>query len=224
MNNIVIAIDGYSGCGKSSTAKEVAKVLGFTYIDSGAMYRAAALHFLNEGLSPGHPEEVAKGLETLHISFQLNTQTGIQETFLNGTNVENEIRTMRVSERVSEVATIKAIRQELVAQQQQLGQKKGVVMDGRDIGSVVFPNAELKIFMTADVDTRAKRRQLELSQKGEEVSLADIKANLEGRDQVDSARVESPLAKMPDAIEIDTSTLTFAEQVAQIIDLVKKVA
>ena len=131
---------------------------------------------------------------------------------------------MRVSERVSEVATVKAIRQELVAQQQKLGQKKGVVMDGRDIGSVVFPQAELKIFMTADVDTRAKRRQLELKQKGEEVSLADIKANLEGRDQVDSSRVESPLAKMPDAIEIDTSTLTFAEQVAQIIELVKKVA
>jgi cytidylate kinase len=163
-------------------------------------------------------------LESLHISFQLNSQTGKQETFLNGINVEDEIRTMRVSERVSEVATVKAIRQELVAQQQKLGQKKGVVMDGRDIGSVVFPQAELKIFMTADVDTRAKRRQLELSLKGEEVSLADIKANLEGRDQVDSSRVESPLAKMPDAVEIDTSTLTFAEQVAQIIELVKKVA
>jgi cytidylate kinase len=136
--------------------------------------------------------------------------------------VEKEIRTMRVSERVSEVATVKAIRAELVAQQQQLGRKKGVVMDGRDIGSVVFPDAELKLFMTANVETRAKRRQLELQDKGESVSLEEIKLNLESRDQLDSTRAESPLIKVADAIEIDTSTLTFPQQVDQILDLVKK--
>jgi cytidylate kinase len=223
MNKIVIAIDGYSGCGKSSTAKEVAKRLGYTFIDSGAMYRAAALHFLNLNLSPLRSEDVELGLKSLNISFQLNPETGKQETYLNGRNVEKEIRTMRVSERVSEVATVKEIRAELVAQQQRLGEKKGVVMDGRDIGSVVFPDAELKIFMTADVETRAKRRQLELKEKGEIVSLKEIKLNLESRDEVDSNRAESPLIKVHDAIEIDTSTLTFSEQVNQIIDLVKEV-
>ena len=223
MNKIVIAIDGFSGCGKSSTAKEVAKKLGFTYIDSGAMYRATALHFLTHHLSPLRPKDVEEGLKSLQISFQQNPETGKQETYLNGVNVEKEIRTMRVSERVSEVATVKAIRAELVAQQQELGRKKGVVMDGRDIGSVVFPEAELKLFMTADVETRAKRRQLELKEKGESVSLEEIKLNLETRDQVDSSRTESPLLKVSDAIEIDTSTLTFSEQVDQIIDLVNKI-
>jgi cytidylate kinase len=223
MNKIVIAIDGYSGCGKSSTAKEVAKKLGFTYIDSGAMYRATALHFLNEKLSPLRSEDVEKGLKSLQISFQHNTTTLQQETYLNGVNVEDEIRTMRISERVSEVATVKEIRAALVAQQQKLGQKKGVVMDGRDIGSVVFPEAELKLFMTADVETRAQRRQLELLAKGENVPLEEIKLNLESRDQIDSSRSESPLLKVSDAVEIDTSSLTFSEQVKQIIDLVKKV-
>jgi len=223
MNKIVIAIDGYSGCGKSSTAKEVAKKLGFTYIDSGAMYRATALHFLNEKLSPLRSEDVEKGLKSLQISFQHNPTTLQQETYLNGVNVEDEIRTMRISERVSEVATVKEIRAALVAQQQKLGQKKGVVMDGRDIGSVVFPEAELKLFMTADVEKRAQRRQLELLAKGENVPLEEIKLNLESRDQIDSSRSESPLLKVSDAVEIDTSSLTFSEQVEQIIDLVKKV-
>jgi cytidylate kinase len=223
MNKIVIAIDGYSGCGKSSTAKEVAKKLGFTYIDSGAMYRATALHFLNEKLSPLREDDVEKGLKSLQISFQHNPTTFQQETYLNGVNVEDEIRTMRISERVSEVATVKEIRAALVAQQQKLGQKKGVVMDGRDIGSVVFPEAELKLFMTADVETRAQRRQLELLAKGENVPLEEIKLNLESRDQIDSSRSESPLLKVSDAVEIDTSSLTFSEQVEQIIDLVKKV-
>ena len=223
MNKVVIAIDGYSGCGKSSTAKEVAKKLGFTYIDSGAMYRATALHFLNEKLSPLRAADVEKGLKSLQISFQHNPTTLQQETYLNGVNVEDEIRTMRISERVSEVATVKEIRAALVAQQQKLGQKKGVVMDGRDIGSVVFPEAELKLFMTADVEKRAQRRQLELLAKGENVPLEEIKLNLESRDQIDSSRSESPLLKVSDAVEIDTSSLTFSEQVEQIIDLVKKV-
>ncbi len=223
MNKIVIAIDGYSGCGKSSTAKEVAKRLGFTYIDSGAMYRAAALHFLNENLSPLDSEDVFEGLKSLRISFQFNPVSQLQETYLNGVNVEKEIRSMRVAERVSEVATVKEVRVALVAQQQELGRKKGVVMDGRDIGSVVFPEAELKLFMTADVETRARRRQLELLEKGEKASLEEIKLNLETRDQVDSSRSESPLIKVPDAVEIDTSNLTFSQQVDQIIDLVHKV-
>ena len=223
MNKIVIAIDGYSGCGKSSTAKEVAKRLGFTYIDSGAMYRAAALHFLNENLSPLNSEDVIEGLKSLHISFQFNPVSKLQETYLNGVNVEKEIRSMRVAERVSEVATVKEVRAALVAQQQELGRKKGVVMDGRDISSVVFPEAELKLFMTADVETRARRRQLELLEKGEVASLEEIKLNLETRDQVDSTRSESPLIKVSDAIEMDTSNLTFSQQVDQIIDLVHKV-
>jgi cytidylate kinase len=187
------------------------------------MYRATALHFLNKNLSPLRAADVAEGLKSLQISFQHNPSTLQQETYLNGVNVEDEIRTMRISERVSEVATVKEIRAALVAQQQRLGQKKGVVMDGRDIGSVVFPEAELKLFMTADVETRAKRRQLELLAKGEQASLEEIKLNLETRDEVDSNRTESPLLKVSDAIEIDTSSLTFSEQVEQIIDLVKKV-
>ena len=223
MGKIVIAIDGYSGCGKSSTAKAVAKDLGFTYIDSGAMYRAATLHFLNHFLSPSNPHEVDKGLKSLEITFQINPDTQKQETYLNGLNVEDEIRTMRVSERVSEIATIKEIRKELVAQQQRLGKKKGVVMDGRDIGSVVFPDAELKIFMSADLETRAYRRQQELLEKGELVDLDEIKMNLAERDRIDSSRTESPLTKMPDAVEIDTSNLTFIEQVAQIVALAKEV-
>jgi CMP/dCMP kinase len=223
MGKIVIAIDGYSGCGKSSTAKAVAKDLGFTYIDSGAMYRAATLHFLNNFLSVSNPNDVAKGLRTLDISFQINPETGRQETYLNGLNVEDEIRSMAVSEKVSEIATIKEIRRELVAQQKRLGRKKGVVMDGRDIGSVVFPDAELKIFMTADLETRAVRRQQELYEKGDLIELEVIMRNLAERDRIDSSRAESPLIKVPDAIEIDTSNLTFEGQVAQIVQLAKEV-
>lgn len=223
MGKIVIAIDGYSGCGKSSTAKAVARDLGFTYIDSGAMYRAATLHFLNNYLSPANPHDVEKALKSLEISFHLNTETNRQETYLNGLNVEDEIRTMRVSEHVSEVAAIREIRKELVAQQQRLGKKKGVVMDGRDIGSVVFPNAELKVFMTADLETRAERRQQELFEKGELVELEAIKTNLAERDRIDSSRAESPLKKVADAVEIDTSNLTFEGQVAMIVQLAKEV-
>jgi CMP/dCMP kinase len=223
MGKIVIAIDGYSGCGKSSTAKAVAKALGFTYIDSGAMYRAATLYFLNHYLSPTVPHDVEKGLKSFEVTFQINPDTQKQETYLNGLNVEKEIRSMRVSEKVSEIATVKEIRQALVAQQQKLGKKKGVVMDGRDIGSVVFPDAELKIFMSADLETRAARRQQELLEKGELVDLEEIQSNLAERDRIDSSRAESPLQKMPDAVEIDTSNLTFAEQVAQIVHLAKEV-
>lgn len=223
MNKIVIAIDGYSGCGKSSTAKAVAKDLGYTYIDTGAMYRAATLHFLNNYLSGENPNDIAKGLKTMEISFHLNPETQLQETYLNGLHVDDEIRTMRVSNKVSEIAAIPAIRKELVAQQQRLAKKKGVVMDGRDVGSVVFPDAELKIFMTADLKTRAERRQAELLEKGEMVPLEEIKENLSSRDQIDSTREVGPLIKVADAIEVDTSNITFAEQVAQIVQKAREI-
>lgn len=222
MGKIVIAIDGYSGCGKSSTAKAVAKELNYTYIDSGAMYRAATLYFLENYLNPSNPMDVERGLKNLDISFQPNPDTQKQETYLNGLNVENEIRSMRVSEKVSELAKVKEIRSELVAQQQRLGRKKAVVMDGRDIGSVVFPDAELKVFMTADLETRAYRRQQELLEKGDLVDLAQIQENLAERDRIDSSRTESPLIKMKDAVEVDTSHLSFSEQVGQIVHLAQQ--
>lgn len=223
MGKIVIAIDGYSGCGKSSTAKAVAKDLGYTYIDSGAMYRAVTLHFLNIHVTLSNPHEIQKALKSLEISFHLNPETGKQDTYLNGLNVEGEIRNMNISSKVSEVAAIKDVRKELVAQQQRLGKDKAVVMDGRDIGSVVFPNAELKVFMSADLPTRAGRRQQELLEKGEMVDLEEIKNNLAERDRIDSTRKESPLIKVSDAIEIDTSNLTFEDQVAQIVNQAKKI-
>lgn len=219
MNKIVIAIDGYSGCGKSSTAKAVAKKLGYTYIDSGAMYRSATLHFLNHSVDIYNEQQVIDSLKQLTISFQINPASGLQETYLNGQNVESDIRNMRVSNYVSEVSTIKAVREALVAQQQALGQKKGVVMDGRDIGTVVFPHAELKVFMTANLEVRAQRRQQELAEKGQEVPLQDIINNLADRDKTDSTRKESPLMKAEDAVEIDTSHLRFEEQVDKIVQL-----
>ncbi|MCH7402375.1 (d)CMP kinase [Belliella kenyensis] len=223
MNRIVIAIDGYSGCGKSSTAKAVAKALEYTYIDSGAMYRAATLHFLNNHTVLTNPKEVSKAIETMHISFQINPDNEKQETYLNGLNVEKEIRKMRVSEYVSEVSKIKEVRKNLVAQQQKLGKKKGVVMDGRDIGTVVFPDAELKVFMTADIRIRAERRQKEILEKGDLIGLEKIIHNLGERDRIDSSREESPLKKAEDAIEIDTSYLDFESQVNQIVSLAKEV-
>lgn len=222
MGKIVIAIDGFSGCGKSSTAKAVAKKLGYTYIDSGAMYRAATLHFLNNHIVLSNPKEVNKALDSLKISFHFNPERQAQETFLNGLNVDDKIRTMRVSEYVSEVSKLKEVRHALVAQQQKLGKSKGVVMDGRDIGTVVFPEAELKVFMTADLSIRAARRQKEILEKGQLIELEKIKHNLRERDRIDSTRAESPLLKAEDAIEIDTSLLEFDDQVEQIVSLAKE--
>lgn len=222
MGKIVIAIDGFSGCGKSSTAKAVAKKLGYTYIDSGAMYRAATLHFLNNHTVLSNPKEVSKALDSLKISFHFNPEQQTQETYLNGLNVEDEIRTMRVSEYVSEVSKLKEVRLALVAQQQKLGKSKGVVMDGRDIGTVVFPEAELKVFMTADLSIRASRRQKEILEKGDLIDLEKIKHNLGERDRIDSTRTESPLLKAEDAIEIDTSLLEFDDQVEQIVSLAQE--
>jgi CMP/dCMP kinase len=218
MQKIVIAIDGFSGCGKSSTAKALAKILGYTYIDSGAMYRAATLHFLNQKVNLGSIKDVLKHLNEIKISFEYNPETGRQETFLNGMNVEDEIRSMRVSDHVSEVSKIKEVREELVFQQQKLGENKGVVMDGRDIGTVVFPEAELKVFMTADLTIRAKRRLKELQEKGQEVTLDEIVRNLAERDEMDSTRKESPLLMAKDAVELDTSHLDFDDQVNKIVE------
>ena len=222
MKKIVIAIDGFSGCGKSTTAKEVAKILGYTYIDSGAMYRAVTLHFLNRFTNLTNPREVDKSLQTFKVEFHKDAVTGDQLTFLNGLNVEKEIRSMRVSEMVSEVSKIKAVRTELVAQQKRLGRHKAVVMDGRDIGTVVFPDAELKVFMTADINIRAARRQQEILEKGQLVRLEDVIRNLTERDRIDSTRVESPLVKAEDALEVDTSYLSFEEQVSTIVDMAKQ--
>ena len=222
MSKIVIAIDGFSGCGKSSTAKAVAKALDYTYIDSGAMYRATTLHFLNKLTVLTNPKDVKNALDSLSISFQINPANQKQETYLNGLNVEEEIRSMRVSDYVSEVSKIKEVRHELVSQQQKLGKKKGVVMDGRDIGTVVFPEAELKVFMTADLNIRAARRQKEILEKGDLVEIQKIIQNLDERDKTDSSRKESPLKKAEDAVEIDTSLLEFDDQVGRIVSLAKE--
>lgn len=219
MQKIVIAIDGYSGCGKSSTAKAVAKILGYTYIDSGAMYRAATLYFLQRQVDLSDGESIDKALKHIEISFHTDPETGFQETYLNGKNVEQEIRSMEVSDFVSEVSKIKEVRKELVSQQQQLGKAKGVAMDGRDIGTVVFPDAELKVFMTADLEIRARRRQKELIDKGQEVTLEEIIRNLAERDKIDSTRAESPLFRAEDAVEVDTSYLDFDDQVKKIVEL-----
>lgn len=225
MQKIVIAIDGYSGCGKSSTAKSVAKQLGYTYIDSGAMYRAATLYFLNNDVDISSPQQVRNYLDSLDITFRPNPESKDQETYLNGVNVEKEIRTMKVSDYVSEVSKLKEVRNELVSQQQKMGREKGVVMDGRDIGTVVFPEAELKVFMTADLNIRAVRRQKELQEKGSKIALEKIIQNLSERDKIDSGRKESPLIKANDAVEVDTSHLQFEEQVNLIVELAyKKIA
>jgi len=219
MKKIIIAIDGYSACGKSTTAKVVASFLNYTYIDTGAMYRAVTLYFLNHYIDITNPKAVASALSKIDISFHTNPKNNQNETFLNGLNVESEIREMRVAEKVSEVSALRDVRIAMVSQQQKLGKSKGVVMDGRDIGTVVFPAADLKIFMTADFDIRAERRQKELLEKGELVELDSVKENLSKRDKIDTSREESPLLKATDAVEIDTTHVTFDEQVEQIIHL-----
>jgi cytidylate kinase len=218
MKKITIAIDGFSACGKSTTAKEVARELNYRYIDSGAMYRAVTLYFLEHHIALTNPREVSTALDAIHINFVVNSK-GFSETFLNGVNVEKEIRKMRISEQVSAVSTIKAVREAMVAQQRKLGKDKGIVMDGRDIGTVVFPGAELKVFLTADMQVRAYRRQLELLNRGDLVDIEDIIENLTQRDRIDSTRVESPLKKAEDAITIDTTNITADEQVDKVIRL-----
>jgi cytidylate kinase len=217
MPKIVIAIDGYSSCGKSTTAKQVAARMGYAYIDTGAMYRAVSLYFIQNHVALTNPKAVQDALQLIHISFNFNPKTGRNETYLNGLNIEEEIRKMYISNIVSEVSAIPEVRYAMVAQQQKMGRRRGVVMDGRDIGTKVFPDAELKIFMTADPTIRAQRRQIELLQKGEMIGLGVILENLLKRDFIDSNRSEGPLRKAEDALELDTSYITLDEQIEWVI-------
>ena len=218
LKKIVIAIDGYSACGKSTTAKQVASVLGYRYIDTGAMYRAVTLHFLDHHVALTNPREVTKALQQVQIAFKVNSRN-VSETYLNGLNVEQSIRKMRVSENVSQVATLRDVRLALVEQQRRMAKEKGVVMDGRDIGTVVFPNAELKLFMTADILVRAFRRQREMLDRGQLVDLDDVIDNLLQRDKIDTGREESPLRQADDAAVIDTTHISIDEQVDEVVRL-----
>ena len=219
MSKIIIAIDGYSSCGKSTTAKAVAARMGYAYIDTGAMYRAVSLYFHQNNVSHTDPKAIASALDNLHVSFHFNEKTGRNETCLNNLNVEDEIRKMYISNMVSEVSIIVEVRRAMVAQQQRMARKRGVVMDGRDIGTKVFPDAEVKVFMTADTVIRAKRRQVELLEKGELVNLDDIVRNLEKRDHIDSTRTEGPLTQAADAVLLDTSFMMIDEQVEWVVEL-----
>ncbi len=210
MKKIIIAIDGFSSCGKSTLAKAMAKELDYVYVDTGAMYRAVTLYFLRKNINIDDKEQIQSALSDINISFE--NLNGINTTFLNDENVEHEIRGMEVSEFVSPVATISAVRKELVKQQRLLGIGKGVVMDGRDIGTVVYPNAGLKLFITADTEIRAKRRLDELMAKGMKADFQSIKKNLKERDRIDSSREDSPLRQAPDAILIDNSELNEKKQ------------
>ncbi len=209
---ITIAIDGWSSCGKSTLAKQLSKELGYIYIDSGAMYRAITLYFLRNHIDWTNEEEVNEALTNITLEFKTNNKTGDSEIYLNEENVEYVIRDLVVAEKVSEVAAIKAVRSFAVAQQQKMGAEKGIIMDGRDIGTTVFPNAELKIFMTADNAIRVERRFKELYEKNPNITVEEVKANLEMRDYIDSHREVSPLQKAADAVVIDNSDLTQAQQ------------
>lgn len=220
MRDIIIAIDGYSACGKSTTARLVAEKLNYVFIDTGAMYRAVTLYLLENHISHTEIDLVAATLPNINIHFEYNYENNRPDTYLNQVCVEKEIRALRISECVSEVSAISAVRKAMVAQQQAMGVKKRVVMDGRDIGTHVFPKAELKIFMTADTDIRVQRRKLELDKKGyQNVSEEEILSNLMHRDYVDSHRIDSPLTKAEDAIELDTSHYTITQQVEWVYNI-----
>lgn len=223
MKQIVVALDGYSSCGKSSTAKKVAAALSYAFIDSGAMYRAVALYFLQNKVDISKIDAVKKALQNVHVSFVFNPDRQASDVYLNGQNVEQEIRKMYISDFVSSVSSIPEVRHAMVAQQKKMGELKGIVMDGRDIGTVVFPQAEVKIFMTAEALIRAKRRQLELEQKGEFLPIEEILENLRKRDEIDSTRSEGPLKKADDAIELDTSDKTMEQQVEFVLQQVYRV-
>lgn len=216
MKKITIAIDGYSSCGKSTMAKDLAKEVGYIYVDTGAMYRSVALYALRHQLFNADGsvkvEELEHQMKEIHISFQINAETGRPDCYLNGELVERDIRTLEVSNHVSRVAAIPFVRKALVAQQQRMGEDKGVVMDGRDIGTVVFPDAELKIFVTASAEVRAQRRYDELKVKGMEADFEDILKNVEERDYIDTHRETSPLKQASDAILLDNSNMTITEQ------------
>ena len=216
MKKITIAIDGLSSCGKSTMAKELAKAIGYVYVDTGAMYRAVTLFALRHGIFNADGsvqlEKLKEMMPQIGVSFKLNSVTGRPETYLNSENVEQEIRSMEVSAHVSPIAAIDFVRTALVAQQQKMGKEKGIVMDGRDIGTVVFPDAELKIYVTADAEVRAQRRFEELKEKGQPADFNTILKNVHERDYIDSHREVSPLRKADDALELDNSHLTIAQQ------------
>lgn len=216
MKKITIAIDGFSSCGKSTMAKDLAKRIGYIYVDTGAMYRSVTLFALRNGLfnedDSINVDELEKRMDEINISFKLNEETGKPDTYLNGELVEKEIRSMEVSNRVSPIAAIPFVRTAMVAQQQKMGKEKGIVMDGRDIGTVVFPDAELKVFVTASAEVRAQRRFDELKGKGMEADFDEILKNVQERDYVDSHREVSPLKQADDAIVLDNSYMTIEEQ------------
>ena len=222
MKKITIAIDGFSSCGKSTMAKMLAKEVGYIYVDTGAMYRAVTLFAMRNGMITPNGEvnrdELKQKMQTLRVEFKLNEQTGRAETYLNGENVENEIRGMEVSSHVSAIAAIDFVRTALVEQQQRMGRDKGIVMDGRDIGTVVFPDAELKVFVTASAEIRAQRRFDELKGKGVEANFDEILNNVQQRDYIDSHREVSPLRKADDAIELDNGELTIAQQLQWLVE------
>ena len=224
---IVIAIDGYASCGKSTMAKELARKIGYVYIDSGAMYRAVTLYCIEQGLFDGGVLQVDvlhQRIDDIDISFTLNPDTGRPETLLNGRNVEREVRNMAVSDKVSYVAAVGFVRSKLVALQQALGKEKGIVMDGRDIGTVVFPDAELKIFLTASPEVRARRRVDELRAKGQEVSFDEVLHNVKERDRIDETRSVDPLRRADDAILLDNSYMTLAQQDAWLMQQYRRAA
>ncbi|WP_272023108.1 (d)CMP kinase [Olleya namhaensis] len=225
MQNITIAIDGFSSTGKSTVAKQLAKHLGYIYVDTGAMYRAVTLYTMQNGWIDKDQFDVdalVSNLDKIVISFTFNPELGFAEVYLNGVNIEREIRTLEVSSFVSKVAAIPEVRYQLVKQQQNMGKDKGVVMDGRDIGTVVFPYAELKLFMTASADKRAIRRFDELIARGDDVKYEDVLRNVQERDYIDSHREDSPLVQAEDAIEIDNSDLTLEQQFNTVLNLVNK--
>ncbi len=222
MKKITISIDGWSACGKSTVAKQLAKKLGYVYIDSGAMYRAITLYFLRNNIDFGNNEAIEDALKNIKIEFFHNESTQESEIFLNGENIEYLIRDLVIAEKVSDAAAIEAVRTFAVHQQQMMGQQKGIVMDGRDIGTTVFPNAELKIFMTADTAIRVERRYKELYQKNPNINMEEVKANLQMRDYIDSNRKISPLRKADGAIELDNSDLSIEQQLDFALHLAKE--
>lgn len=219
---IIITIDGWSSCGKSTLAKQLAKALNYVYIDSGAMYRAITLYFLRNHVDWTDAKEVKNALKNINIEFEFNPNSQQSEILLNGENVEYVIRDLVIAEKVSDVAAIKGVRSFAVAQQQQMGKKKGIVMDGRDIGTTVFPNAEVKIFMNADIAVRVERRFKEMFEKNPNVTIDEVKNNLEMRDYIDSNREISPLRKAKDAIELDNTNLSIHQQLDISLKLVKE--
>ena len=220
MNKKIITIDGWSACGKSTLAKQLAKQLGYVYIDSGAMYRAITLYFMRNHINLSQTSEVLAALNNINIDFRFNPDSLQSDIYLNGENIEPLIRELSIAEKVSDVAAIGEVRSFAVAQQQKMGENKGIVMDGRDIGTTVFPNAEIKLFMTADSAVRVERRLKELSNKNPHITLEEVKRNLENRDYIDSTREISPLRKAEDAIVLDNTLLSMDEQLEFALQLV----